>query len=55
MLIKRTSVRDIFRDRNLRMDGALVDELEKKLKDVLDAAVKRAIAAGRQTVRKEDL
>lgn len=54
-LVSKNSVEIYLRESQMRVSSELVMQLDGKVKEVLDAAVKRAEQNGRSTVKAQDL
>lgn len=54
-LVVKSEVGNMISKKGMRTSGALYDELDKKVAEILGGAVARAKANGRQTVMAYDL
>ena len=55
VLVVASKVRNHLRGRGVKMSGDLIAELNRKVKDLLDAAAQRAQANKRATVKPQDV
>lgn len=55
MIVKRTELKEYLQNQNMRMSSLIIEELDKKVIDLLDSAVNRANKNDRKTVMKYDL
>ena len=54
-VIVQSKVKQLLRDHDLRVDGELVDEVNRRVKQMLNSAADRAKGNNRKTVRPHDL
>lgn len=54
-LVTVSKVKEFISGKDMRTDGSLPDELDRRVNELLNGAVKRAKDNGRKTVRPEDL
>lgn len=55
MLLKQSAIREIAKDRGVRLGGEFLDALDLKVNEILSSAIQRAENARRQTVKPEDV
>ncbi len=53
--IIKIKLKDYLNSKNMRMSNDFSDELEKKIKEIIDKAIERARLNGRSTVMPRDL
>lgn len=54
-VVVQSKIRQVLRDLDMRMDSALIDEVNQRVHDMLRAATERARENRRTTVRPHDL
>lgn len=54
MAIVQSKVRDVIRAKKLRTSQEFLDQLNERLYDALENAIKRCTKNGRQTLREQD-